>query len=673
MPVNVIDKAGNPVENLTAEDFEIFDDGKKQPVTGFEILDQRKPVAARPSDDPVNPAARRHFLLLFDLSFGTPKAVVNARRAARDFVVNRMKDLDMAAVATFSVETGMRLLVTFTRDRTQLAAAIDTLGIALLADRTPDPLGFTIVPPSQSNAQGFQSMTGANAIQTSGADAAFADILETLEVSRARSFRAIYRDRVSRLLRSFEQMAIALNEVPGRKHILYLSEGFDSRELSGSTTNGGGATEANWAITGQSWKIDSDSRWGNTNLQNLTEKALVFFNRSDCVIHSIDIGGLRAGSDIYAVDTPVSGQDSLFYIAKETGGEFLKNANDLGPSLDKLLDRTGLIYLLAFQPVRIPENGKFHALKVTVKNPTYRVSARTGYYEPKKHDQVTPLERKLAASSAIAAGVPQTEIPAWVFAAAFPTSAGMARVPVIVEIPSDRLLQKHKDPGMNLDVYVYAVDAAGTTRDYIYQPIGLDLTKVGEKLKQAGIKFYGQLNLPPGEYTLRTLVRDNETDRTGLTVTALRVPDANGTPFTTPPIFLAEGRTWVMVKAKPRQNEDPKAEYPFAIAGESFIPAALASLRSGESTQVCLMAYNFPSNATAITYAGRAVGSRRQGAREGRDEAREGVGPGARGRAQAAAPGSSVRARAGPLCSRRQASRSQTGKSVESSVPFDVF
>jgi VWFA-related protein len=608
VPVNVIDKAGNPVENLTAEDFEIFDDGKKQPVTGFEILDQRKPLAARPSDDPVNPAARRHFLLVFDLSFGTPKAVVNARRAARDFVVTRMKDLDMAAVATFSVEQGMRLLVTFTRDRTQLSAAIDTLGIPTLADRTPDPLGFTIIPPSQSNAQGFQSVTGQGAVQTNGADAAFADVLEALEVNRARSFRAIYRDRVSRLLRSFEQTAVALNEVPGRKHILYMSEGFDSRELSGSTADGGGAKEANWAITGQSWKIDSDARWGNSNLQNLMEKALAFFNRSDCVIHSIDIGGLRAGSDISAVDAPVNGQDSLFYMAKETGGEFLKNANDLGPAFDKLLDRTGLIYLLAFQPVRIPENGKFHELKVKVKNASYRVSARTGYYEPKKRDQITPLERKLAASSLIASAVPQTEIPAWVFAAAFPAPSGLARVPVIVEIPADRLLAKHKDPMMNLDVYVYAVDSAGATRDYIYQPIGLELAKIGEKLKQAGVKFYGQLNLPPGDYSLRTLVRDNETDRTGLTVTPVRVPDAKGAPFATPPIFLAEGRTWVMVKAKPRQNDDPKAEYPFAIGGESFVPAALASMHSGDAAQVCLIAYNFPSEAAAITYAGRALG-----------------------------------------------------------------
>ena len=44
VPVNVTDKAGNPVENLKAEDFEITDDGKKQEITGFEVLDQRKDI-----------------------------------------------------------------------------------------------------------------------------------------------------------------------------------------------------------------------------------------------------------------------------------------------------------------------------------------------------------------------------------------------------------------------------------------------------------------------------------------------------------------------------------------------------------------------------------------------------------------------------------------------------
>ncbi|MEO8349292.1 MAG: VWA domain-containing protein [Acidobacteriota bacterium] len=610
VPVNVIDKAGRPVENLKAEDFEVFDDGKSLPITGFEVLDQRRPVpAAAPGQPLINPAAQRHFLVLFDLSFGSPRGVVNARKAARDFVVTRMKELDMAAVATYSVEQGMKLLVTFTRDRTQLAAAIDTLGFPTLQERSSDPLGFVIRTPSPSSATGFASIGGGNTPQTTNLDVALEEAIENLELNRAKSLRAMYRDRVTRFLGSFAQLAQALDAVRGRKHILYLSEGFDSRELSGSTSDGGGSKEAEWVIRGQSWKVDSDSRFGNLGLRSAMTQALSFFNRSDCVVHAIDIAGLKAGADIAGSDQTVSGQDSLQYIAAETGGEFLNNTNELASSFDQLLNRTGLMYLLAVQPVRVPETGKFHTLKVRVKDHAYRLSHRTGYYEPKSYETLTPMEKKLATSSAIAAAVPKTDIPAWLLAAPFPTGSGAERVPVIVEIPGDRLLVGHTAPKMDVSLFVYAIDGKGNTKDYLFQSIGLDLDKTAAALRKGGIKYYGELMLPAGEYTVRLLVRNEETGRFGVTVVPLTVPDeAAALPFVLPPLFLADGEPWILVKGKPKETASA-GEYPFAIGGESFIPAALADIRSGEDAQVCLIAYNFPTGSEPLEYTGRILGA----------------------------------------------------------------
>lgn len=608
VPVNVTDKNGHPVENLTAEDFEVFDDGKPQKISGFEILDERKglpPAAA--GEPPVNPAASRHFMLLFDLSFASARGIVAARKSSREFVVTRMKDLDTAAVATYSVETGVRLLVPFTGDRTQLAAAIDGLGMPSLMQRSPDEMGFLVEggnPTATSSAFGTTSAE-------SGVDALMADLLENMQILESKSMRAVYRDRVQRLLDSFAQLAVTLDSVPGRKHILYLSEGFDSRELSGETGPNAGSKIAELAIRGQSWKVDNDSRYGNTDLRIQMQKALLLFNRSDCTIHSVDIGGLRSTVNVSQVrnDAPVSGQDSLFYFADQTGGEFLKNANELGPSLDQLLERTGLIYLLAFQLSRVPENGKFHALKVKVRKGSYRVSNRTGYYEPRSNQQLTPMEKKLAMSSAIASAVPKTDIPAWVVAAAFPgdKGSGLSRVPVIVEIPGDRLLARHDQPLLNLDVFLYAVDRSGKTVDSLKQVIGVDLAKARESLQRSGIKFYSVLHLPPGEYTLRVLVRDGESGRFGVTVNALSVPEPES-PFALPPFFLDSGREWIMVKARPRGADDESADYPFAIGGEAFVPSALAGVKSGESTQVCVIGYNFDPGATPLDYSGRILG-----------------------------------------------------------------
>jgi len=65
VPVTVLDRAGKPVENLQLQDFEIFDDGKPQTITGFEVLDQRtgfddSHVAASSARRIMSVAARPH-------------------------------------------------------------------------------------------------------------------------------------------------------------------------------------------------------------------------------------------------------------------------------------------------------------------------------------------------------------------------------------------------------------------------------------------------------------------------------------------------------------------------------------------------------------------------------------------------------------------------------------
>jgi VWFA-related protein len=612
VPVNVIDRDGQPVEGLSAEDFEVYDDGKKQAVSGFDVVDERHAIPTpAPGEPPIHPAARRHFLIVFDLSFSSPKGIVNARRAARDFVVTRMKDLDLAAVATFSVETGMKLLVTFTGDRTQLASAIDTLGFATLSERSPDPLSMLIIAPSQSNASGFAYLpsSGMSSGTVNLSDSILQDALETMQVLRGRELRAIYRNRVSRLLDSFAQMAMALDAVKGRKHILYLSEGFDSRELIGSTLQGGGSIEGEWVVRGESWKLDSDTRFGNSVLRTNMETALALFNRSDCVIHAIDIAGLRALSDPSgSMEATLNGQDSLFSFAHETGGEFLKNANDLGNSFDRLLERTGLIYVLAFQLMRVPETGKFHTLKVRVKgNSSYRISARSGYYEAKPYSKFSPIEKKLVASSALAAAVPKTDIPAWVLASPFPNGTDSARVPIVVEIPGDRLLAKNEGPQLTVDLFLYAVDQKHETKDYLFHSVSLDLTKLRERLRKTGLKYYGEMNLPSGDYTLRVLVRNNATGQFGVSVTPLTVP-ASVDAFTSPPLFMDEGREWIMVRGKGRGAPGQAGPYPFAFGADAFVPAASPNIKSGDARQICLIAHHFEGELAEMQYTGRILG-----------------------------------------------------------------
>src|SRR3954468_7751384 len=68
VPVTVVDRDGNPVRGLTAANFRITDEGKERPVTSFDAVDFAS-LESLTATSPLNPAARRNFMLLFDLSF----------------------------------------------------------------------------------------------------------------------------------------------------------------------------------------------------------------------------------------------------------------------------------------------------------------------------------------------------------------------------------------------------------------------------------------------------------------------------------------------------------------------------------------------------------------------------------------------------------------------------
>lgn len=602
VPVNVIGKDGNPVRGLTREDFELFDDNKKQTLSGFEVIDLNAvaaPTAANPFPEGPPPAAQRNFFLVFDLSYSSATGVLRAREGAKAFVTTGLRPTDQAAVATYSIENGWKLLVNFTDDKKQLASAIEKLGLKSITAN--DPLSFIVIPPSEA-------LGPAGAAERSGGIDAGAELQELKTLQKVAS-DDLARGRVAELLRSFSVMGRALDSIRGRKHIVYFSEGFDSRLVAGSS--GAQAREDNAftqsepttniaaeaAISGETWKIDSDSRFGSSATRGRLTEALAVFNRSDSVVHTVDITGLSAEGDV--VEKKASGKDALFTIASTTGGEFIRNANELGSQLQQLQERTGVIYLLAYQPKKLEKPGQFHNLRVKVKASGARVAARSGYYEPKPYRALSPIEKVFSTGDLVTGGTQHQDIPARLLTAPFAAEGSLAQVPVILEIPGKALLAGAADGQIGIEIYAYASDAKGTMTDYLTQTMALDLSKVRQQLEAGGIKFYGTLYLPPGSYTVRTLVRNATTGLAGGETATIEVPAMPGGEATVlPPVFAEDPGRWIMVKGNPRPGAKiPAAEYPFAVAGEALIPSALPALANGKAAQVAVFTYNFSGGA----------------------------------------------------------------------------
>jgi len=572
VPVTVIDRDGNPIRGLTAANFELLDDGKKRNVTSFDKIDFASREAMK-EVSPLNPAAKRNFMLLFDLSYSNPNSLARAQQAARDFVKFDTDRRDLVAVASIEAAKGFRLLTAFTTDRALIASAID------------QPLAFKGYDPLQISGTIPWSPVPVPAGDGRGAMAA-----EEFNEMLARSGKEndqYLRQRIDRQVGLLAGLAKTLRSVKGRKHVVLLSEGFDPRLVQGRDAK---FTEQerneNTAIEhGEIWNIDTDNRYGNTASMNIVDKMATMFKRSDVFLHAIDIQGVRGVADA-DVGHRGGSNEGLYLLANSTGGQVFKNANDLKTDFDRLLKTQEVVYVLGFQA---PSSGagKFHELKVKLVNvPGGRATARPGYYESGGEN---PVERSLSNAEVIINEIPQGGIHIAQLASGFPTSGANAQVPVILEISGpDILAAAGTQPAVNAEVFVYAFDDDGLVRDSLFQRMGVDTQKLGPQLKESGIKYYGTLALPPGHYVIKTLVRLAESNTRGFVRSDIEVPGARET-VVSQPFFYENGGKWVMVKGP--SHDSTNAAYPFEVNGQMFIPSAGVRLGS-EPRKFAVFVYN---------------------------------------------------------------------------------
>ncbi len=609
VPVNVVGRDGEPVRGLTAADFEVYDGNEKQQLSSFEVIDLKTldttiDTGGAPQADTLRSGARRHFLFLFDLSFSNPTSIVRARLAARDFVLSSLHPTDLAAVATYSIEYGPKWVVTFTPDRAQLARAIDTLGYRRTFDaRRIDTLRFLVDPPSTSATGVFGA--GEAADLKAQQDQALFEFLQNVAFAAERIERSIEMGRISGYSRALGDVARSLNAVKGRKHVLFFSEGFDSRLLIGrDTTDEESETDNANLMAGRSWMVDTDNRYGNTGLQGDINRMLDEFKRADCVIQAVDIGGLRAANDQRARP---SGEQALFYMANETGGELFKDANNLRQPLERVLARTSVTYLLTFERSDLKTDGAYRRLKVKAKLPPgARLTHRAGYYAPRPFKDLDPLEKNLLASDGIASAAPRRDIDLNVLAAPFRASDTLSYVPVILEIGGKSLLEGHEDKKLNVEIYSYVSDSEGQMRDFFNQRVSYDLDQgKGKAIQEGGlkgIKYYGHFELAPGTYQVRVLVRNAETGRTGVQTARVEVPAyAQAEPVLLPPFFMEDWeKTWALVREQEGGGQQQSVVYPFTVDGEPYVPSARPILDQAKPARLCLVAYNLAKGDLAV-------------------------------------------------------------------------
>lgn len=608
VPVQV-SKDGKPVRGLTVDQFEILDGRKRQDLIGFDVYDLSISGVEPSEVGPRIPAAaQRHFMLFFDLSFSDPASIVRARHAAKELVATGLNQNDLVGVATYSASSGSKLILGFTSDRNQAELAIDTLGLPQLVESRRDPLGLTFADMPES-----WGTTTAGGARRGGIDVE-AEVRQAVTRLESSIRRADDTNDILALTSSLTEVAELLRSVDGRKYLVFLSEGFNSSIIVGQ---GGGASreeqqaiqrQNDAAMRGEIEAVDSNLRFGDTSAQNQLSLMLSEFVRADCVIQAIDIGGLRAGGDARPRRESKQG---LFMMADATGGEFIENFNNLTVAMEKMLERTSVTYVLAFQAKDLDLDGKFHKLKVKLKDGPKgaRLAYRPGYFAPRPYSEISQRERIFSAASRLygdASGLVGTAA----LAAPFEIASPLAYVPALVEIRGDDLLKGNQGGTVAVEIYGYAVAEDGQVRDFFNQTLGIDVAKAGPTFQETGIKFWNQFELPPGGYVARILVRNANTGTSGVSVFPFRVPDASQQePALLAPMFPEPAGRWLVVRGQ--RAEETTHDYPFTVQGEPFIPAVKPVLVPGQSAPVILAGYGLGSSvqmtAELLTLDGDAV------------------------------------------------------------------
>jgi VWFA-related protein len=536
----VTDRDGRVVPDLTAGDFQVFQDGKPQKVTFAQFV----PVlAAQPSSTPPRPAAKdsptpvpvvpappvkreniqRTLVVVVDDLGLSVESLGYTKQALHAFVDHDLQPSDLVAV----IRTGgtSDMLQAFTTDPRILHAAIDSLRWN----------GF-----SRSGVEAFEPL---NRWLTFDTRHGMGDLDDFKRLNDARG-QVIALGTLGAL-----NMAIrGARDLPGRKAVIFASEGF---------------------------KLLDDQ--GDTRMRLALDRAVDQAVRAGVLIYALDCRGLQSAA-LIAADNYKSGpiaegafeglvakqagerlrtlrdtQESMAYLAEQTGGFAVLNTNALSRGFGRITDDIRDYYVIGYVPDEgtFAEPGKtprYHKISVKVRRSGLRVRTRKeflGVADPIDLPVIaTPAHQLVqAAISPFAA----TEIPlrATTLPAYSPEDGVFVRA--LLHIDARGFAFSDANGGgkktASADVLGMVFDQDGVEVAHLSTGFSVALTdQAAEDALRDGLAYSLRIPVPrPGGYQVRFALRDQQSGRLGSAGEFVEVPDVPGGAFALSGILLQAG------------------------------------------------------------------------------------------------------------------------------------
>ena len=516
----VRDSQGHAVGTLHQQDFQVFDKGKPQVITQFDV-EQPGAVAAKvrqeseknsdaatadASSSPANalPAPERFVAYLFDdvhLEFGD---LAHVREAAeRHFAT--LRPTDRAAVFTTSGQT----ILDFTDDRTRLRDTLlrlrpNPINSNIFAHQCPEISYYQadlIVNKNDPEATqaavleaaecGPKVATPGGGFAAQGNPAALVNALSQGVLSAGE-----HESRVSLL--TLKDVVDRVSHTPGQRSIVLVSPGFITPGLEYEYTDIVDRAVRSQIVINS---LDARGLYVVIPFGDASHKPIANNIRPAGVKTLIEVAAASAQSDLLAV------------LADGTGGVFFQNNNDFDEGFRRVAETPEYTYVLAFVPQNLKLDGSYHSLKVTLKSqPKLTLQARRGYYAPKNF--ANPDEQaKQEIEEAMYSQEELHNLPVKLHTQFFKASDDDAKLVVLAHVDVTHL-RFRKVEGRNNNVLT-CVSALFNRNGNLIQGMQKVVTMnlkddtLQHKL-DSGITLKTSFDVKPGSYVVRLVVRDAE-------------------------------------------------------------------------------------------------------------------------------------------------------------------